>query len=428
MPHRICGGHCQPGNVNPATTMKCRNCKNSFHMPCHDIILPLAKVFTNMNIVFICDTCLDVLDGTNSPDRKRKTNRVLRDSLLSPNVNSTKMPQQQQHVQQSGSSVSKQTSNEQLYELLMSLSEKVDKQSSKVNEISDNVDTIGNGVMKTYKKTEDAYNVVYSRLMLREQQSMRDLAKETFGVNQKKNITSMLQTPKGNTDGFGGSRRTYSTVLQNKLTVTPLPESTSERKRETHITLVNNKTGQVEKSTKLPTPKQGKKDVQIGRPVVERQRVPRNVNPLSNAIRVSNFDPNVNTEEVEKYIVENTEVTDKTKFKCIKLVKKDADLSQYTYVSFKISATPDAFDILKKPEIWPKNNFVREFDNNLPPKRTLSDFMTTNKATPKQQTATNAMDFESDVIENGNVNVSSHTANGSSNNNGNSSSTSLPKN
>lgn len=169
----------------------------------------------------------------------------------------------------------------------------------------------------------------------------------------------------------------------------------------------------MDKTKKLPTPKQGKKDVQIGCPVVERQRTPRIENPLTKAIRVANFHPSVTTDQVEKYIVENTTVTDRTKFKCTKLVKKDADLTQFTYVSFKIDVTPEAYDILKEPENWPKSNTVRDFEKLSPTKPTLNDFMSQKEAPSNQQVVGDGMEITNDLLGN--------DGEGSGNGNGNSS-------
>lgn len=107
--------------------------------------------------------------------------------------------------------------------------------------------------------------------------------------------------------------------------MTPRPENPSQRKRETHISLIHNATGKTVKTAKFPTPKQGTKNAQIGQAIVERQKALRNVNPLSKSWRVSKSHLETTPEELVNYIIENTEVKDKSKFKYIKLVKKDAN-------------------------------------------------------------------------------------------------------
>lgn len=262
----------------------------------------------------------------------------------------------------------------------------MDKQTCKIDEISTNVGAVGIGIMETQKKSDDVYNIVYSRLMLREQQDLRDLAKkvfnskqndtaETFGEN-KERVYPQLNTPKNKTTKTNTPKqKLYSTVLQSKLPVTPQTDTPSQRKREKHVLLIDNSSSTTVESVKIPTPKQGKKNVQIGRPVEERQSVSRKVNPLSESIWISKFHPETTPEELENYIIEHTGVNDKSKFKCVKLVKKDSDITKLSYVSFKIDATPEVYDILNDPENWPSDKQIRPFVKITPPKRTLNDFV-----------------------------------------------------
>lgn len=179
-------------------------------------------------------------------------------------------------------------------------------------------------------------------------------------------------------NGQFGNRRTYpmySTMVKSNLPVTPQSQTPSQRQRERTISLIDNATGETVKTAKFPTPKHGKKDAQIGRPLPERQRTQRNVDPMSKAIWVSKFHPETTPDEIANYIVTHTEAKDKTKFKCTMLVKKDADLSQMSFVSYKIDATPEVYDILIDPENWPSNKQVREFVKLSPPKRKMDDFI-----------------------------------------------------
>lgn len=426
MTTRICGGHCPTDNLNPATTKNCRICSKQFHLPCYDVIATPSKLFVSNNIVFICDACLDAIDNESSP--KRKKNVSLRQSLLSPNVNGNVGLGSQQPPQQPNASVkgtNKQT-NEQLISMMSKMMKKMDEQTNKLDEIGQKVCSVGNEVIATKNKSNDVYNIVHSRLMLREQQNMRDLAKQMFQPNSNLNQTNAPKTPTGETPIFGGKTRTYSSIIQSKLSVTPQPENPSQRKRESHISLVNNATKTTVQSVKLPTPKQGKKDIQIGRPVVERQIVPRNVNPFTKAIWISKFNPETAPEELENYITEQTEVKDKTKFKCSKLVKKDADITQMSYVSFKIDVTPEVFDILINAENWPSNKHVREFVRMSPPKPTIADFMPA-KPTP----ASNANELEKeneDVMNIANELLNNDNSSGSNVGNGNGSTSTATKN
>lgn len=382
-PPRKCGGHCPGENIKDSTNTKCRICKKVYHLPCYDVIAPPSRLFVTPNIVFVCDSCLDEMDNPNSPKRKQAGQTLLKQSLLT--STGSVMSQSNAPINERNDKA-KKTTNEQLYALLTTMAKKLDKQTCKIDEISTNVGAVGIGIMETQKKSDDVYNIVYSRLMLREQQDLRDLAKEVFNSKQnetaetfgenKERVYPQLNTPKNKTTKTNTPKqKLYSTVLQSKLPVTPQTDTPSQRKREKHILLIDNSSSTTVESVKIPTPKQGKKNVQIGRPVEERQSVSRKVNPLSESIWISKFHPETTPEELENYIIEHTGVNDKSKFKCVKLVKKDSDITKLSYVSFKIDATPEVYDILNDPENWPSDKQIRPFVKITPPKRTLNDFV-----------------------------------------------------
>lgn len=207
------------------------------------------------------------------------------------------------------------------------------------------------------------------------------------GLSKETRQTDSFETPNGTRKPrVYPQSKSYSTVLQSKLPVTPKPNTPLERKREQHISLIDNKSATTVSTMKLPSPKQGKKNVEIGRPIEVRQMAPRNVNPFSKAIWISKFHPETTPEIIENYITEHTAVKDKSKFKCIKLVKKDQDVAKMSFVSFKIDVVPEIFDILIDPENWPQNKQIREFIKMTPPKTTLGNFL----PSPKPQESTNA--------------------------------------
>lgn len=134
---------------------------------------------------------------------------------------------------------------------------------------------------------------------------------------------------------------------------------------------------------KLPTPKQGKRDIIIGRPVEPKQpRIPKENKPkFDKAVRVSGLHRDTTVEEMNQFILDYTNVNDKSQFECHKLVKKDADISEFTFVSFKISINDEHFDQFMDPETWPNGNYVREFLS----KPTLGDFILSSKSNLSQR-------------------------------------------
>lgn len=386
MGHRKCGGHCPAENSNAATTKNCRKCNNEFHLPCYDVIASPIKLFVSDNIVFICDACLNELDEHKSPKRKLANNTLLKQSILTPTANgNVTLTQQQQQQQPNAGNTSKKPTNEQIYALLTTISGKMDVQTNKIDEIGNNLSEVEKVVVETSDKSDGLIKLVQTRTNFTANNMLRNLANEHFRPqqqttsNQAKPLKTPVSTPK-----TGVHRLKYSTIVKSNLAVTPRPENPSERKRDKTITLVNNETGLAVTSVKVPTPKCGTRDIEIGRPVVARtfveRKTSRKPNELTMALWASNFHPETTTEELDNYIIEYTEVKDKTKFKCTKLVKKDADLTKLTYVSFKIDVSPETYEILKHKENWPKNKTIREFSKLSPPKPTLNDFIPATKS------------------------------------------------
>lgn len=410
MPNRICGGHCPIEYSNESTSINCRMCNKYFHLPCYDVTVGKSRVFITMNIVFICDACLDEIELEKSPKRKNVKSVNLKQSTLSQSGNG-KVGLNSHPGTPTTISAGKgpAQTNEQLYSMMKSMAKTINDQTNKLNEIGQQVCDSNTGMMKLHKKQDDVFNYMTSRGTLHHERfttrNARDSAHETFRPQPEQKQTNMSQTPKGNENPFGNSRRTYSTIVQSRLPVTP---SETPRKREKTISLINNATGQTVKSVKFPTPKQGRKDVQIGRPVVERQITPRNVDPMSKSIWISRFHPDTTTEELESYVVEHTAAKDKMKFKCTKLVKKDADITKMSYVSFKIDATPEVYDILIDPENWPNNKQIREFVKMAPPKPTLANHFPSNSESATSEIKVpnaNMMDVANELLNGGNSSV-----------------------
>lgn len=92
---------------------------------------------------------------------------------------------------------------------------------------------------------------------------------------------------------------------------------------------------------------------------------------FSKAVWVSRFSPATTSDEITKYITENSSIVDKTRFNVHKLVKKDQNLSLLKFVSFKIEVNDDDFNMLINEEFWPQEVWVREFLRD----RKLGDFM-----------------------------------------------------
>lgn len=233
----------------------------------------------------------------------------------------------------------------------------------------------------------------------------RKLAKELFG----KSNTDVQQTIQNRTP----KRPLYSTVLQHTTPVTPNPTASNgsiKRKRNTEIIMVDNTSAEMVKKAKIPTPKQGTKDIQIGKPIETRSIELKAPNPLSKSVWVSGFHPETTQEELEDYIVNNTPLNEKTKFKCFRLTRKDQDITKMSFISFKIDVAQADYDNMISPDMWPQRIKVREFIRMAPPKVTFGQHLPSLNKSPTERsskvpktgdsdTKTSVVDGDNDIIE-----------------------------
>lgn len=128
-----------------------------------------------------------------------------------------------------------------------------------------------------------------------------------------------------------------------------------------------------------PQPKIGTKVVVGGLAVVPQssQSSGAEKSKFDKAVWISRLSPAVTSDEIAAYVTSNTSITDEKRINVHKLVKKDQDLSQLKFVSFKIELNGADFDILIEPDVWPANVLVREFTPS-PKPITFGAFLPTN--------------------------------------------------
>lgn len=87
----------------------------------------------------------------------------------------------------------------------------------------------------------------------------------------------------------------------------------------------------------------------------------RRMNGFGKSLRVGGLDPSVTVDVLCDYIMKNTPIMDKTKFRCTMLVRRGQDLSELTYVSAKVDVSSEDYDLLMNVDLWPNYVTVREF-------------------------------------------------------------------
>lgn len=186
-------------------------------------------------------------------------------------------------------------------------------------------------------------------------------------------VTKSYETPKKPIN-----RPLYSTILKKKTKLDATPTSTpSSVKRKRNM---ENSNGTIlnKENANIPAAKMGTKDVVIGQKpqpwVPKFKRLPIEAKKIMKSVRISGLHPSVSVDQLSEYIAENTPLTDKSKFSCQMLVKKDEDLSIYTFISFKVDVEPEEFESVMNLSYWPNYVTIRENIRIDKPKRRGSLF------------------------------------------------------
>lgn len=140
----------------------------------------------------------------------------------------------------------------------------------------------------------------------------------------------------------------------------------------------------------FPPAKIGKKSNVNGLSVVPKMNHVNDVPKFAKALYVSRLNPVTTIEELSDYIIGNTPITDATKFKVHKMVKKGIDESTLKYVSFKVELNVEELEVLDDVDLWPQGVHVREFSSV--PKNTLGNYFPSLNAT-KTTATTNPADL-----------------------------------
>lgn len=225
---------------------------------------------------------------------------------------------------------------------------------------------------KTETKESDVVDVTNVQLMEALKTGFVEL-KEHINAKVEKNQTDVKQcmneitetvkkASMGNEQLNGTfNRPSYTSVLKSKRKIVfTTPASSKRRRPDDSANKTNCDENETTKQLKtaVPKPKLGRSAAVIGqKPKAMEQRL----NGFEKSLRVGGLDPSVTVDVLCDYIVKNTSLTDKSKFRCTMLVKKGQDLSLLSYVSAKVDVSPENFELLTNMDLWPNYVTVREF-------------------------------------------------------------------
>lgn len=375
MAHTCSRDDCNPSNT-AGPKASCVKCNKQCFLQCYGIekysndfvkitINDATVIFETSNINFVCANCdTKGVIVTSKPKPKPKTS-----TTQTPSTPSSK----DQHKQ-----------------LLTEIKVLLKVNGKKIDDVKEIVEEGRSNSTKSGKTIDEVKQIV---------QENHSVSKGIFNKMTRPALSSTtpraspIRPQKTNDSDYPS----FSEILKRRPATQHKTPLANKRKRD-EIELVNMKTSETVARVKLPETKTGKKNQMIGKPIEPKPMYKKLANPMTKSIWVSGVHPETTTEEIGEYIVNNTSVTDKTKFKCTKLVKKDQDMSKMSFISFKIDVSPDDFDLLIDPEQWPSTVKIREFIKLSPPKTTFGRFLPGSPSQISPAAKTPRKDTEDSII------------------------------
>lgn len=234
-----------------------------------------------------------------SPDPKRKTTQRNSAKSLQSTVTSHSQP-----ITNFTTPTQRITSqnNQQITEILQSIQRTVIENNKNLTEIKNNMDISGKNINEI-KKT----NITFADIIKSQQKEIPMNLR-----NQAATLSNKLATPK-----------------RTKIT------------RESDLLSGTNASDELGNAVVIKT-------------TTKYQQLPK-------AIYVSRLQTSVDVNKMSSYISKQLPDIKKEDFSLRLLVKADQKLEDLNFVSFRLSCTNELYDLLSKPDFWPKHVFIGEF-------------------------------------------------------------------
>lgn len=360
-PLRKCSSECSSENVTRDLTWYCHRCNCPIHLLCYGIRKDPVEIFVIDNIVMICDECMSNPKENSSPKRKQpnSTGNMIQQVINPTNatLSLTKTvtmptPPKTVNVKQS----------QQMQAVIEALVQKVETQTATIAALKTSVDSMNSNVTQQNASVEKSIKINAENLS-----SINKVLIETPAVVQS------------------AIKHTYATVVKGNET----PRSSMRNNRSTPSSTKPNRTPRSIKpvvngmSTKV-----------IGKPISpdQNRRNVRSNGSTTNqkAIWVSGLHRDTTEQEIESYVKGLVGGASTDQFQIRKLVKKDRELSSYSFVSFKISCPESNFGTFLDPKNWPSNCRLREFemDRQMSDGARLNNVNTTTPSSPRNPSGT----------------------------------------
>lgn len=326
MPRRCSKEGCPLENKSPDLTWHCFGCKNTIHLMCYGVVNKPEEIFVIDNVVMVCDECLSNPKESVSPKRKHansaqstvqknKANmvqRTLDSNLLLSSPSS-----------EPSSLIKSNSVNVKTHKLIESLSNEVKLQTATISALKSSVDSMAGNILKRNEndKQSNIDGITSIAKTLSEAQGLVESIK-------KPSFSSVV-------------RRQFKPFAQSETPKSSRPVMSNERKQTPALTGT---------STKL-----------IGKPLSPNPAKQRQgLNIATKAIWVSKLHRDTTEDEILAYVRDEFGI-EIDQLKARKLIKKDREVSSYTFISFKITCPANLFGGLMDVNKWPANVQIREF-------------------------------------------------------------------
>lgn len=322
---------CPTQNIASDITVYCHRCKGIIHLLCYGIEKNPEEIFLTNNVVMFCDECLTAFEE--EPEPKRKGNLLQRtidtqNSVISLSTSShTATPPKTKP-----NATKPNATNQSMQNAIDLLSSKLEKNTAIISELKSSVDAMHGTITQQKEAVGESIRLNNDNIS-----SIKTSITETHSL-----IESVKKPSFTNVVKYGNSTR--------KSSVNETPKSS----KSSHQSGMN----------KVAKPSiTGSSSNTIGKPISPFHLKPKRAPEIpEKAIWISRLHRDTTEDEIMSYIKDKLGIIMVEKFQVRKLVKKDRDISTYSFVSFKISCAADLYDTLINSNNWPSTCLIREFE------------------------------------------------------------------
>ncbi|RYE05023.1 MAG: hypothetical protein EOP33_07765 [Rickettsiaceae bacterium] len=328
-----------------------------FHLGCAGIIESSKKIFITKNIVFMCNTCLDI--GQRSP--KRKQTNLIQASLGS--IGGGIGLQRSNSLTQINTKSKKTDDSKELKELkdtIKSLELEIKRNTNSLDELKSNVNLMHGSVEKQNSTVTSLESTVKAT-----ERDPHSFASIVGCSNQPQKFRKLDTAPK--------QQKTTTSTKTKTTTATAAPSKSTETRPRS----LDDKTKAAIKSRKLTSGNNTIASHGLGSAIAPKT-APARPKPvrieLPNSIYVSRMETSVTAENLIGYVKQQIPDLNIKHVAAHILVPKDKELENLSFVSFRLRCTNDLFDQLSSPDFWPSHVCIGEFVEK-PKKHTFGEFM-----------------------------------------------------